>query len=496
MLLLSLILLPLAAALVIGLCRNFSARFLDVLAITATLAVAALAGICLFAAPAKGVIMSVPGGWVLPGGTLLVIDGFSVFFLAIVSLLFVLVALYAAGYFSLKENRAAYYALVLLLQAGINGVLISGDFFSAFVCAELAVIAGYALTAYDGKPAGYEAAFKYTVLGSLSSLLILFAIGLLYAQTGSLQFAAIAHSSGLLRAPLTTAFILLFLTAGFGLKSTLVPFHPWVPDAYTAAPAPVSALFAGVTSKAVGLYLLFRIVYTVFGAPPALLHMISILGIISILVGVTLALYQWDFKRLLAYHSISQIGYIVVGVGLGTPLGILGGLFHLLNHSLFKPLLFLNAGSLEQATGTRQIKELGGLSTRMPVTAGTSMFASLAISGIPPFNGFWSKLIIILACLQSGRYGFAAAAALASILTLASFMKVQRYAFYGHLKHAHEQVTEVSASMTVPMIILALLCLFAGMLLIPGIETHFLQPAVDALLGRNAYVHRVLELYS
>jgi multicomponent Na+:H+ antiporter subunit D len=211
-----------------------------------------------------------------------------------------------------------------------------------------------------------------------------------------------------------------------------------------------------------------------------------LLGIISMLVGVTLALYQWDFKRLLAYHSISQIGYIVLGIGLGTPLGIIGGLFHLLNHSVFKSLLFMNAGSIERAAETRNLKELGGLSARMPVTAGTSLVASMSISGIPPLNGFWSKLVIIIACVQARQYWFAFFAALASILTLSSFLKVQRYAFFGYLKDALKDIREAPAVMTVPMLLLAALCISLGLLLVPGLDRYFLGLAANTLLaGRD-----------
>jgi multicomponent Na+:H+ antiporter subunit D len=230
-----------------------------------------------------------------------------------------------------------------------------------------------------------------------------------------------------------------------------------------------------------------RLSFNVIGVSLALLNVFAVLGSISIVIGVTLALYQWDFKRLLAYHSISQIGYIVLGFGLGTPLGILGGLFHLLNHSVFKSLLFLNAGSVERATGKRNLKDLGGLSGKMPVTGTTSFIASMSISGIPPLNGFWSKLIIVIACVQSGHYWYGLIAALASILTLASFLKVQRYAFFGYLKDAFKEVRESPAAMTVPMMALAALCVVLGILLIPGIDNHFLKLAANTLVAGRDY---------
>ncbi len=173
------------------------------------------------------------------------------------------------------------------------------------------------------------------------------------------------------------------------------------------------------------------------------------------LVGVFLAIAQWDFKRLLAYHSISQIGYVILGIGLGTPMGIFGGLFHLFNHSVFKSLLFLNSGAVEYSLGTRDLGQMGGLREKMPITANTSLIASVSISGIPPFNGFWSKLVIILACIQAQHFGYAFLAVVASILTLASFMKVQKYAFWGKLNEKNRRIKEVPLAMRLSMIILA-----------------------------------------
>ena len=210
-------------------------------------------------------------------------------------------------------------------------------------------------------------------------------------------------------------------------------------------------------------------------------------------VGVVLALYQWDYKRLLAYHSISQIGYIILGIGLGTPLGILGGLFHLLNHSVFKSLLFLTSGAVEYATGTRDLRKMGGLKEKMPVTAYSSFIASMSIAGIPPFNGFWSKLIIIIACIASGRFWLGLIAVIVSLLTLASFMKVQKYAFFGELRPEHSEVKEVPVSMQIAMVVLSILCICMGLLLLPQARAVFLDPAVEVLMNGLEYGKIVFE---
>jgi multicomponent Na+:H+ antiporter subunit D len=258
-------------------------------------------------------------------------------------------------------------------------------------------------------------------------------------------------------------------------------------------------MLSGLLIKAIGVYALARVLFTVIGITPVVSNVLLLLGALSMIIGVFLAVGQWDFKRLLAYHSISQIGYVMIGIGLATPLGIAAGLFHLLNHAVFKGLLFLTAGATEYRTGTRRLDEMGGLNAKMPATGASSFAASMSISGIPPFNGFFSKLLIIAACCQAGRWGYAVAAVVVSVLTLASFMKVQKYAFFGPLKEKWARVREVPAMMVASMVLLAVLCL-ASSALVFDFEPDTLAPKKDSLLGRaqqglterEAYIERVL----
>ena len=481
------IFLPLTAAAILFLARGIREQAKDILVSIVT---GSLFLLSLFtAARTVGAGMQI---FHAGGGNLLVADGLAVFFQIIVNLLLVAVSVYSAGYME-SAAKTTYYGLLLLLATGLNGVILAGDLFTIFVFLELTVIPAYILVALPLKGESFEASFKYAMLGALSSLSILLGIAFVYADTGTLSLAAIGlHVSPPGTLPEQLAMVLLF--AGLALKATLVPFHAWVPDAYSAAPSPVSALFSGAVSKVAGIYVLLRLSFNVFGVHPAIFTIFLWLGAASILIGVILALYQWDLKRLLAYHSISQIGYIFLGIGTGSPLGILGGLFHLANHSVFKSLLFLNAGSLEHATGTRNLKELGGVARRMPVTGTTSLIASLSISGIPPLNGFWSKLLIIAGCVQVSHYGFGFVAAGASILTLASFLKVQRYAFRGYLKDTLTRINEVPMTMRIPMIVLSILCVSMGLLLLPGLDTFFLSPALHTLTSGKAYALTVTGL--
>jgi len=327
-------------------------------------------------------------------------------------------------------------------------------------------------------------------MGSVASIFILFAFIMIYGLTGTTNMADISQSfPG--NAGHAKILITLLLFMGFGTKSAIIPFHAWLPDAHPAAPAPISAMLSGVLIKALGIYALVRIFFNVLGMTPQLSNIFTTLGVISLLVGVIMALGQWDFKRLLAYHSISQIGYVMLGLGLATPLGILGGLFHLFNHAIFKPLLFLAAGSVEYSTGTRQLKELGGLRRKMPVTANMSLAASLAISGIPPFNGFWSKLFIVIACIQAGKLWLAFAAVIGSLLTLSSFMKIQKYVFFNELPDRLRNVKESPWMMLSSMSVLALLCLAIG-LFFPIVVSFLINPAVISVAGGISYGRLIL----
>jgi multicomponent Na+:H+ antiporter subunit D len=377
-----------------------------------------------------------------------------------------------------------YYSLFLLMVAGMNGVILAADLFNLYVFLEVAAIASYALVAFGCDHEELEASFKYAVLGIVSSTLILIGVALVYGATGTLNMAHIAGRVSEIGMGPPLLFALGLFLCGFALKAALVPFHAWLPDAHPSAPAPVSAMLSGVLIKAIGVYVLARLVFNVFGVGDGELAVFRWLGVISIVVGGLLATGQWDIKRLFAYSSISQVGYIVLGLGLGTPLGVVGAFYHLVNHAIFKSLLFLNAGAVEYATGTRNLGELGGLNKATPVTGATCLVGSMSIAGIPPLNGFWSKLIIILACVEADYYGFAAVAVAGSLLTLAYQLKVQRHAFFGAPPAFPKPLRGEPHFMAAAMILLALGCLAASLFVVTGLRSPFLiGPAQQTLLG-------------
>jgi multicomponent Na+:H+ antiporter subunit D len=444
------------------------------------------------------------GRWSIPLGINMVLDGLSSLMLLTISVVASAAILFSIRYMEQYTAKAKFYSLFMLMLAGMNGVVLTGDIFNMFVFIEIASIASYALVGFGCEHEQLEASFKYAVLGSIASLFILFGIGLVYGNTGALNLAYISQvvQSHGLNNGLTFA-LALFIT-GFGLKAALVPFHAWLPDAHPAAPAPVSAMLSGILIKALGLYAISRLLFNVFGVSVTVGWVVIALAMLSMLLGAFLGIIQWDFKRLLAYSSISQIGYVALGIGLGCVLiaqgnlkwaavALLGGLLHLVNHAVYKALLFLTSGSVQMATGTRRMDLMGGLAARLPFTRLTCTIASASIAGIPPFSGFWSKLILVIAAIGSGYYWIAGIIVFVSVCTLIMYLKVQRYVFLGELPENLRQCRENRGTMLVATVALALLCITMGALvLVPSLKESVLDPAVQALIGRFEYSSRLI----
>ena len=437
------------------------------------------------------------GGYAI--GIALEVDALGLFFGLLIATAVFVAMIYSFSYMSHDDNEPQYYTLFLMLCGGVMGFVLSGDLFNMFIMIEILTFAAVALTAFRNTVFGaLEAAFKYLVVGCIGSSCILAGTIMLYAQAHTLNFAQLAaFLPGNLNTATIVAYALLFI--GFCTKAFIVPFHPLAADAHGAAPAPVSVLISGVLTKS-GLYGIIRLTYVLFRTMDlgTVQFWLVFLGSVSMFVCVTMALAQHDFKRLLAFHSISQIGYVLTAAGLATALGVSSGLYHAMNHTLFKGLLFLCAGAVLHETGTTDLGKLGGLSRKMPQTTVLFLVGAFSISGIPPFNGFASKWMIYQATYQraveSGNIGFLFATIVAlvtSTLTLASFVKVTQSVFFGQLPKEYENVQEVSLGMRLAMGILALLCILTG--LFPGFVTTYLtEPAARAVFGANAYINAML----
>ncbi len=486
----------LAGAFLISILGKRIKTFPDIFSNLITFSLFCLSLLSIFLVKTNGVIVYKVGGWTPPIGISMVLDGLSSFMLVTVNLIAFLVTLYSVNYMEKFTAKWKFYTLFLLMLAGMNGVIISGDMFNLFVFLEIASVASYALVAYGTEREELEAAFKYIVMGTLGSFFILFGIAIMYSYTSTLNMADMSLTLSKIGLGKIGLLVSVFFIMGFGLKAAIAPFHAWLPDAHPSAPAPISAMLSGVLIKVLGLYAIMRVFFNVLGTSSVLLNIFIALGTISMIVGGLLAIGQGDIKRMFAYSSISQIGYILLALGIGTPLAILGGLLHLINHSVFKSLLFLNSGAIEYSTGTRKLNEMSGLNSKMPVTGITSTIGSMSISGMPPFNGFWSKLIIIIAAVKANHFIAATLCALVSILTLAYYLKFLRNTFFGPLNEKWANLKEVPLFMKTSMIVLALICVLGGVLLVPDVSKDFLGKARDVLVAEKAYGQKVTESVS
>ena len=455
--LLAFLIIPLFAAVLIPFAARYRPRMADILAnVTLLAGLANLAWLALSPSMIASEFANLPG------------DGLSLLLVGAIYLVGLCVTFFSAWFLDENlPNRPAYYSLLLVSVAAMTGVVTSTDFFTLYVFVEVLAVTSFALITTDESFAGVEGALKYFFLTFPASALIIVGLAILMLTLGSLSYEnlRIFMSSDIPSGPVTFAAALMLL--GFVIKSGVVPFHAWTPDAYQGAYAPVSAHLAGIVTKISGVYALIKMATLLRffdGRAQALSEMLMFLGLLSIAVGAIAALRQKDFKRMLAFSSISQVGYIVLAAGLGTPLALIGAVFHLFNHATFKTVLFLNSASVERSAGTTDMDKLGGLEHSMPWTSWTSVVALLSTAGVPPLSGFWSKLLIILALWESGLRTYAVLALLFSIVTLAYFMVMQRKVFFGKKTAAAESSPEVSAPLLAPAIVMCGLIVALGLL--------------------------------
>lgn len=489
------VVIPLGTAFIISLLGKFSKRIGDILANLGcfTLLFLSFYTLNIIHKTSNNILVYKVGGWQPPFGICMVLDGLTSFMFITVNLVAFLITVYSISYMEKYTDKWKFYTLFMLMLAGMNGIIVTGDMFNLFVFLEISAISSYALVAFGIEAEELEASFKYAIMGSVASSFILLGIAILYSYTSTLNMADMANVLAQKGPTKILAFVSVLFLMGFGLKAALVPFHAWLPDAHPCAPAPISAMLSGIFIKVAGLYALVRIIFNIFGLTPLVSLILISLGLISMAVGGFLAFGQIDIKRLFAYSSISQIGFITLSLGLGTPLGITAGLFHLFNHSLFKSLLFLNSGAIEEVTKTRNLSKMGGLIYKVPLISYTNIIGSMSISGIPPLNGFFSKLLIILALIEAKRFGLATFAILVSILTLIYYLKAVGLSLFGTAKtqNSAKDIKKLSFSMNFSMVILAILCLIGGLILIPNVSDIFLEPAKVALLNGKNYANIV-----
>ncbi len=415
------------------------------------------------------------------------VDSLSLLFALVASLFGFLSILYSVDDMKGKAGTGRYYALMLIFSGSMLGLFLAGNLLLFFYFWEIVGLCSYFLIGFDYSKESSRASAKALLIINYASAFLLVGILLVYFLTGTLQFSEIGLR---LKEPMLAAMIVsLFLVAAVA-KSAQFPLHVWLPDA-TVAPSAVIAYLVVVEA---GAYLVARS-YVIFSAClPAFSYEFAIatIGVVTLTVGCMAAWVQSDVKRVLAFSTIGQVGYIFLGMGLGTTLGVAGGLFHFLNHSFFKGLLFLCAGCLIYSTGTKKLDQMGGLFGRMPLTALSMLVGALSLAGVPPFNGFASKLMIYEASLEKamvtgGALGgvyvlYCILAMFGSGVSLATIMKVINSAFFGQLPDRLKTVKEVPATMYTPLLALSAICLILGVAPQLALD-HFVGPAVQVVVG-------------
>jgi formate hydrogenlyase subunit 3/multisubunit Na+/H+ antiporter MnhD subunit len=419
------------------------------------------------------------------------VDGLSALMEILGSFVGVIVILYSLSYVvhhprlgNLPERRLRmYYGLILLFLSMMNLTCATNSIIMLFVSLEATTLATAFLVTFYWNRDSLEAGYKYLLLVTVGVTFALLGLVLLYSA--SIPYlprsrVLLLTELGRIASKIPGNIVLLssaLIIAGFGTKAGLVPFHAWLPDAHAEAPIPVSALLSGIVIK-VGAYALARTITIFSPSFPAVVLFVAVLCSVSMLVGMMMALVQDDIKRMLAYSSISQIAYVVEGLGLGTYLGVYGGLFHLMNHTILKALLFLTAGALMWATGLRKISELAAQRRRMPITAFCFFVGALGISGVPPFNGFLSKFTLFLALAEQGLLWAAVIAVITGFLSIACFGRAAYQIFWTTPPEANEAkvgvvILEVPPTMWTGMIILA------GVSILLGLYPQLVHPALD-----------------
>ncbi len=469
-------------------------RALQRLVATAATALLLVVAVVLLVQVSRHGILAVQlGGWQAPFGITFVADHLAAIMVLVNAVMALAAAVYAFVDIDPGREHAGYHPLVQSLLAGINGAFLTGDVFNLFVWFEVMLIASFVLITLGGRRDQLEGGIKYVSVNLVASMLFLTAVGLLYGLTGTLNMADLArllpeHDTGMV-----TTIAMLFMVA-FGIKAAVFPLFFWLPASYHTPPIAISAFFAGMLTK-VGVYALMRTFTLLFVADVGYTHTILLwVGGLTMVSGVITAAAQNDVRKILSFHIISQIGYMVFALALYTPLALAGAVFYLVHVIIAKANLFFIAGIARRRAGSYDLRRIGGLYHAAPFLSALFLISALGLAGIPPLSGFWAKLLVVLAALEAARWWIGAVALGVGLLTLFSMTKIWQYAYWTPLPPGASLSPRPSGLLYVPVVALAVLTLVLGLWSEPLIAlsdaaaAELLDPAryVQAVLGPDA----------
>lgn len=444
----------------------------------------------------NGIQVTYLGGWQAPFGISMVADLLAVTLVTSSAFVALCVSIYALATMSEEHEAFGFYPLLHLMLAGVIGAFLTGDIFNLYVWFEIMLVASFGLLILGGERAQMEGALKYVTLNLLSSALFLSAIGLLYAYAGTLNMADLAQKLAASENPqIVTLISLLFLVA-FGIKAAAFPLFFWLPASYHTPPVAISAIFAGLLTK-VGVYSLYRVFSLIFISDVEFTHQTILLwmGIFSMVVGVLGAAAQFEVRRILAFHSVSQIGYMLLGLALFTPLAIAGGILYVVHHMIVKTNLFLISGVMYRRHGSYQLDKLGGLYRSAPLLAFLFAISAASLAGLPPFSGFIAKYVVITGGIGINHWIAVGSALAVGLLTLYSMIKIWAEAFWKTLPDDAQTNSPMSDSerfcIYVPIILMVLMSVTIGLCaewfiqLMNATAEQVMNPQVyiDAVLG-------------
>jgi multicomponent Na+:H+ antiporter subunit D len=480
------IVLPIGAAavsIVVGRWRS-AQRVIGLATLTALVVVSV---VLLVRVDRDGAVATQAGGWEAPFGITLVADRLAGIMLVVSLLMLLAVLVYAIGQGEAERNHVGFHPVYLVLAAGVSATFLTGDLFNLFVSFEVMLTASYVLITLGGRRDQVRTGMTYVVVSLVASALFLTALGFVYASAGTVNLADLAGRFAELPVGVRQALALLMLVV-FGIKAAVFPLFFWLPDSYPTAPTAVTAIFAGLLTK-VGVYAIIRTQTVLLPAgdrPTALL--LAIAGA-TMLVGVLGAIAQNDIKRILSFHIISQIGYMVMGLGFFTVAGVAGAVLYIVHHIIVKTTLFLTSGLVERRSGTGHLDRLGGLVRTAPVMAVLFLVPALSLAGIPPLSGFVAKFALVEAGIRDGQWAVVAVSLLVSLLTLFSMTKIWAGAFWG-------EVAPAPPGRRLPVLMVAptaaLTALGLAVALFAGPVYALSERAAGDLLDGTVYVEAVL----